>query len=331
MKTIFFNRKDVFLNRKDAKGSAKVAKTLAAILCALCGTFASLRLNAQTVQVVTKVVEKTIPCPDGLTQRIHLNARKADVQVRGWNRPVVGIRLRLVAKHPDRVVAEREVAYHQYTLQVSGSVIDLANSFVIPQRAGKLQSQLKAIYEVRVPNRALLTVSNSFGDVDLRDLAGETEVTFEYGLLSLDTIEGKLTLDTHYGDVVGTELKATFNCTAEKSTVILRKHGGNSTIRGQYSKLFALPNTDSFAGMSVEADHSSVRLMVVNVDDFRYDLKAVDERLMLPKTYASELTRKHHTEQFQYELSTNKPLIRVTGKDNPISLITSGGVTLSTK
>ncbi len=52
----------------------------------------------------------------------------------------------------ERDLVEREVAYHQYTVQANGSEIELSNRFVIPQRAGKLQSQLKAIYEVNIQN-----------------------------------------------------------------------------------------------------------------------------------------------------------------------------------
>ncbi|MCY7359474.1 MAG: hypothetical protein LH609_18870, partial [Rudanella sp.] len=183
-------------------------------------TFAPLRLiQAQTMQVVTKVVEKDIPCPDGLTQRIRLNARKADVTIKGWNRPVVGIRLRLVAKHPDRAIAEQEVAYSQYIMQLNGTIIDLSNQFVIPQRAGKLQSQLKAIYEVSVPSRAVLTISNSFGDVALRDLAGETSVKVEFGKLSLDDISGKLSISSDYGDIEGRDVNATLFCKAEKANI----------------------------------------------------------------------------------------------------------------
>lgn len=283
---------------------------------------ASLRLNAQAVQVVTKVVEKTIPCPDGLTQRIHLNARKADVQVRGWNRSTVSVRLRLVAKHPDRAVAEREVAYHQYTLQANGSVIDLANSFVIPQRAGKLQSQLKAIYEVSVPNRAVLTLSNSFGDVDLRDLAGETMVTFEYGKMLLERLTGKLTIQSDYGDVEGKNLNATLVCKAEKSTVIFREHGGSSRIQSRYGELLSIfPDANKLEKLTVMAERTDVALLPINVDDFAYRLETIGGSLSLPDPDLIDFrTIKKDRQLLEYQTPGHKSLIEITSKNSPIHL-----------
>ncbi|TAE28281.1 MAG: hypothetical protein EAZ91_14675 [Cytophagales bacterium] len=279
------------------------------------------RVNAQTVQVVTKVVERTIACPDGLTQRISINARKADVQVRGWNRGVVGIRLRLVAKHTDRAVAEREVGYHQYTLQANGTVIELSNGFVIPQRAGKLQSQLKAVYEISIPNRALLTVNNSFGDVNLRDLAGETTVTFEYGKLNMNELTGKLTIKSEYGDVEGQSVNTTLVCRAEKADIILRDLGGTNRIQSRYGKLYIFPDAGTMDALVVTAERTEVALLPKNLDDFSYDLTAIKTQLYQPHATTDFWTRKNDSELLNYSPPGKKPRLQITSKYGPLHLM----------
>lgn len=287
------------------------------VLFTLC--FVSLRLTAQTVQVVTKVVEKSIPCPDGLTQRIAINARKADVQVRGWNRPVVGVRLRLVAKHADRAVAEREVAYHEYNLQTTGSVIELSNQFVIPQRAGKLQSQLKAIYEVNVPNRAVLTVTDAFGDVSLRELLGETTVWVEYGKLTLGDISGKLSIDSDYGDVEGQSLNATLVCKAEKSDVQFRDLSGSNRIQSRYGKLTVALNPVMEA-LRVEATRTEILVVPRRIVDFQYDVVAAQADIRVPTAYTDQLGKYGGKHTFTLQPPGNKPQISIQNTYSPVTI-----------
>ncbi len=256
----------------------------------LCALYLTLTLHAQTpVQVVTKVVEKELPYTDG--QRIRVTAQKADVIIKGWNRPTISVRLRLVAKHPDRAVAEREVAYHQYTLQQTGSDIELSNRFVIPQRAGKLQSQLKAIYEVSVPAKALIQLTNSFGDVRLSDLSGEVNLKFEFGKLSLDDMSGKLTIASEYGDIDGRVVNATFVCKAEKADISLRDFGGSSRITSRYGKLSIWPNSLTLDALRIEAARTEVMFAPQRVTDFRYDVVAAQSDVRVPGAYVDQLGR----------------------------------------
>ena len=251
------------------------------------------------MQVVTKVVEKELPYADG--QRIRVMAQKADVTLKGWNRSTVSVRLRLVAKHPDRAVAEREIAYHQYTIQPNGDDIELSNRFVIPQRAGKLQSQLKAVYEISVPAKALIQLTNSFGDVRLNDLSGDISVKFEFGKLSLDDMSGKLTIASEYGDIDGRGVNATFICKAEKADINLRDLGGSSRITSRYGKLSIVPNATTLDALRIEAARTEILLLPRRVADFRYDVISTFADIRVPESVVSELGRYGSKQTFAYQ------------------------------
>jgi len=280
--------------------------------------FAPLRLSFAQVQVVTKVVEKAIPYADG--QRVRLNAQKADVTVKGWNRPTVQVRLRLMAKHPDRAVAEREVAYHQYTLQANGSEIDLSNRFVIPQRAGKLQSQLKAMYEVSVPAKALLTLTNSFGDLTLSDLSGDVSLTFEFGRLTLDDIGGKLTVSSNYGDIDARNLDANLTLKTEKADVTLRDLGGTARITSRYGKLTLLPAL-SLNKLTVEAARTEITVATKRLADFRYDIINTYAPIRVPESVMGELGKYGSKQTFTYQPpGAAKPEIQIQNSYSPVSI-----------
>lgn len=313
MKTVFFNRiGGPTETRRELRKKPHFslwrsgAPLLWLTLCVLC-----LNASAQMpLQVVTKVVEKDLPYADG--QRIRVTAQKADVVIKGWNRPTVLVRLRLVAKHPDGAVAEREVAYHQYTLQPNGSDIELANRFVIPQRAGKLQSQLKAIYEVSVPAKAIIQLTNSFGDVRLSDLSGDVSVKFEFGKLSLDDMSGKLTIASEYGDIDGRGINATFVCKAEKADISLRDLGGSSRITSRYGKLSIWPNSVTQDALRVDAARTEILLTLQRVVDFRYDVISTFADIRVPESVAGELGRYGSKQTFTYQpLGGRKPEIQI--------------------
>ena len=290
------------------------APSLWLALCALC---INVSVFAQVpVQVVTKVVEKELSYTEG--QRIRVNAQKADVTLKGWNRPMVSVRLRLVAKHPDKTVAEREVAYHQYTLQTNGSDIELANRFVIPQRAGKLQSQLKAIYEVSVPTKALIQLTSSFGDVRLSNLSGDVTVKFEFGKLSLDEINGKLMVTSEYGDIDGRGVDATFVCKAEKADISLRELGGSNRIMSRYGKLSIWPNSLTLDALRVDAARTEVTFAPQRVTDFRYDVITSFADVRVPGAYSDQLGRYGGKQKFTLQPPGRKVEVVIQDTYSPV-------------
>ena len=275
----------------DQKGRRSIKSEQRFSLCSLWLPLFALCLTppaqAQTpVQVVTKVITKDLPYADG--QRIRVNAQKADVTLTGWNRPTISVKLRLVAKHPDRAVAEREVAYHQYKLQVNNGQIELSNRFEIPKGAGKLQGQLKVMYDVSVPEKALITLVNSFGDVRLTNLSGEVGVTFEFGKLTLDDISGKVAITSTYGDVDGRNIDATLVCKAEKADIMLRGLGGTVNLQSRYGKLLIQPNRVGLNALRVKADRTEVVFAPRQVTDFCYSVSAAHADISVPKDFIYE-------------------------------------------
>jgi hypothetical protein len=280
-------------------------------------SFVPKAFSQTSVQVVTKVVEREFAYVEG--EPIRLNAQKADITIKGWNRPAVSVRLRLVAKHPDKAIAEREVAYHQYLMQASGNELELSNRFVIPQRAGKLQSQLKVIYDVNLPARALLQLTNSFGDLRLSDLSGDVTIKFEFGRLSLDDMEGKLTITSDYGDIDGRNLNAVLVCKAEKADISLRELGGSSRILSRYGKLTIVPNATTLDALHIEAARTEILFAPRRLTDFRYDVITTFADIRVPESVVGELGRYGSKQTFTYQPpGARKPEIQIQTSYSPV-------------
>ena len=278
----------------------------------------SLPARSQTpVQVVTRVIEKELPYIDG--QRVRLTAQKADITLKGWNRPTISVKLRLVAKHPDKATAEREVGYHQYVLQAEKGLIDLSNRFVIPQRGGKLQSQLKAIYEISLPNKALLTLSNSFGDIHLSDLAGDVNLTFEFGKLAFEDVSGKVSISSSYGDIDGRNMTAVLTLKAEKADVTLRDLGGTANLQSRYGKLSILP-ASSLDALTVDAARTEILVSVNRLSDFRFDVMSTFSDIRVPQEVSDQVSKYGGKQVFGYQPTGRKPEIKIQNSYSPITI-----------
>ncbi|WP_461098915.1 DUF4097 family beta strand repeat-containing protein [Spirosoma luteolum] len=272
-----------------------------------------------TLQVVTKVIEKELPYSAG--QRVRLAADKADITIHGWSRPLVSVRLRLIAKHADRAVAEREVSYQQYTLASTGNDIDLSNRFVVPRGAGQVQSQLKAVYEISIPTGALLTLKNAFGDVRISSLTSDTNLTFEFGKLTLDEVGGKLTIKSSYGDIEGRDVKAVLAINAEKADIVLRELTGSTRIRSRYGKLTVLP-ASGLTTLVVEAARTDVLITPRRLADFQYDVVTSFSEIRVPDALQNELGKLGSKQTFTYQPPGHKPEIQVENSYGTVTIQT---------
>ena len=281
---------------------------------------------AQTrLQVVTKTVEKELAYSSG--QRLNMTAQKADITIKGWQKPTVLVRLKLIAKHPEREVAERELDYLKYEIQSRNNVIDLSNRFTIPQRVGGVKGNLKAVYEIWLPMRCPVSLTNTFGDVSLSDLAGETAIKLEFGKLSLLNLSGKTVVTSEYGDIDARELSGTFTIKAEKAEVVLRELSGSGTIQSRYGKLSIYP-VPSLTALNVQAARTEVFLYPQRMADFQYAVETSNSIIQVQDVYDEYLSASKR--RFKYLNSSQKPTIFVSNSYSPVIIQpTLSGVTLA--
>ena len=81
-------------------------------------------LTAQTtLQVVTKTVEKTMPCPNGT--QLNIDAEKADVTLRTDNSSRdIKIKVELIARHPQLDVAKQDLDALKLLTETSPPCLD---------------------------------------------------------------------------------------------------------------------------------------------------------------------------------------------------------------
>ncbi|MBO0932832.1 hypothetical protein [Fibrella aquatilis] len=280
---------------------------------------------AQTkVQVVSKTVERELTD----ISRLIINANKADVSVKGWNKPGISLKIRFVAKHPDRAVAEREVDYLGYDVRTKSGTGELTNRYTIPQTAGKVQSALSVSLELLVPQRCALGITSSFGDLDLSDLGGEVVVKYEFGKLTINNLTGKTTATSAYGDLDGVNTAGQLTLKTDKANVLLRGLSGNANLQCRYGKLTLRPDAD-LSALTVAATRTDILLLPRRLDDFRYDVRNTYADILVPDALRESLGKFVNKAVFDYEPNPRKPLLRIDNAYSPISIQTLSTVDMA--
>ena len=220
----------------------------------------------QKVQVVTRTLAQSWPCPPGLAVRIR--AEKATVLVRAWDRPTVQVTLRLSARHPERAVAEQDLPVAQYRLEKNGNGLDLLNFFELPAGAPAVRADLRAEYTVWMPAANPLQVVNTYGQTELSDLTGHQSLEQNFGQITLRNLRGTLRVTARYADLTALNVQADFTCEANKSAVQLLGLGGTCVVHNFYGSVRVQPAAD-LRKLTVQADRTEVIISAPQPEQFQ--------------------------------------------------------------
>ncbi len=279
------------------------------------GFFLSFTSFAQ-IQVVTKSIQKEIVYSVG--SKINLNAKKADIIIKGKSQDNITVLVKLIAKHSDRNIAEKELNYLNYEIKNNGNTIDLSNAYNIPKVVGKLQSQVNTVYEITLPSKANMLIINSFGDISVKDFSGELGIKFNFGKLNLTDVSGKINIESSFGDVYAENLDGSLFCKSEKAIIELYNPRGNTFLESKYGSV-KLNLFSSLDKLIVNAARSSIELNVRRFEDFRFDLEANFAKISAPSAYREFVSNYINQETLLYE-PKGKPLIQIHNSYSPITL-----------
>ncbi|MBK7407638.1 MAG: DUF4097 family beta strand repeat protein [Saprospirales bacterium] len=235
----------------------------------LIGALAS---GAQTpLQVVTKTIEQTLPYQLGY--EVNIEGEKAEIIVETWENNSVQVILELVAKHPDRKIAERDIAAMKYSIDQHGKMIYFRNYISPDIGQPKPESQIKAIYTIHLPENCPVYLKNYFGNATISHLNNLLRLQSEFGKIFLEDLSGDLFIQTRFGDVFGERISGNLQIDARRSDITLREVSGTCDIKSTYGviKLFS---DDSLLKLNIEAEKSDVYFFDPHPTAYGYALTA---------------------------------------------------------
>jgi hypothetical protein len=189
----------------------------------------------QTNHVVEKVVTRDIPFfPERIPEvRRRKSYRTRDGLGGGLRAGAAGI----LGKKPDKAVAARELQYMKYALSREANTLEIRNTFIIPPEITRTQSSLEALYELTVPRKSKVEVTDKYGNVQLTAWRGKLDVTVEFGDIQLQNVAGRTSVESSYGEVRGSDIGGTFSCKSDKSDIYLDRIEARCTFNSTYGNI----------------------------------------------------------------------------------------------
>ena len=221
------------------------------------------------IQVVTKTIARSFAIDDG--ESLTVRGEKAEIRIRQWNRSEVKLTLRLMAKHPSRRVAEKDLSALRYRIDTDFSEKVIQNFFRIANGAGRLSSNLQAHYELWVPVGCALRVQNRYGNVYLSDLEADVDVTASFGEVHLNQVRGTLALRVDYGDVIGDTVSGAVSGVIRKSNLTLHHLTGKLSLESSYGEVYVSAR-EQLQELIVDASRTEVTFAATNPASYHYRL-----------------------------------------------------------
>jgi hypothetical protein len=208
-----------------------------------------------SLQVVTQVVEQTFSYRPGF--EVNIEGEKAEIVVETWDRAEIRVVIELVSKHPDRKIAERDMAALKHSIKQHGNRIYFRN-FISPA-SGKPQpeAQLKAIYTVTLPNECPVYLKNNFGLANVSNLSRFLRLQTEFSAISLNNLQGEVYVHSRFGDISGNNIHGNVQIDAHRSDITLTNISGDFDIQSQYGILKFFTD-QSRLKLNIEGERSDV-------------------------------------------------------------------------
>ncbi len=291
--------------------------------CLLLLTFsliAAMPLFAQKkIQVVTKTIIRTFAL--GKKDILSIQAEKASVSIQGWAKDEVKLVLKLVAKHPERATAERDLLVARCDIQTETSIKKISNYFFQEEGRPGLESNLQAVYELWVPQQRNLKVSDNYGNLRVSQWQGNLSITHEFGEVRLQQVQGSTQLHIAYGDVIADTLEGDFSCDAQKSNIQLKQIGGRYHIKSNYGKI-TVQAAASINQFTVDASRTEIEFATADAPAYRYQLTTSCDAIVtiLPGTREEDDNPLSCKKSFTTIDNTQKPLIKISTTYSPITI-----------
>ncbi len=255
------------------------------IVSLLCVGLPLVSLAQTTQQVITKTIDKVFDYKDGY--EVNIEGEKAEVTINTWEKPSVSVHIEIIAKHPEKAIAERDLEKVKYLTQRIKNKIYLRNYASLDEGDSAIEASLSAKYTIFLPKDCPVYLKNYFGAATVSNLNSRLRVNGQFSTIGLENIQGFIDVTTRFGDLLAEHLNGQMKVNARRSDITLSDIKGSYDIQAQYGTIKIFSDED-LVDLRIDAKKSDVFLYNPNPSLFSYALTANHGNINLPNTLKAE-------------------------------------------
>lgn len=234
----------------------KNIKQYACLLLFQIWVIAGLSAQQTTLHVVTQTIQKEwVWLPNKV---LIVNGENAVVTIKTWEKNRIQATAKLIAKHPQKSIAERDVKAQKLIAENNTKSVLLGNQLVLGKGVTKPESNLKAAFTIYVPAICAVRIKNRFGSIEVEGIKNTVTINSQFTKLNLQAVKGKINLTSNFGDINGTQLTGEVTIDANRSDIQLDHPSGNFKINAKYGLVTILEDKTRQFDLDIKGNKANV-------------------------------------------------------------------------
>lgn len=231
-----------------------------------------LGLSAQnTLQVVTRNVQKNIPCKSGY--EVEISAEKAEIEIKSGTADLKNVQIsaELVARHQRLDSAKTDLESWKFVTSTAGKTVYVRAYVGLAKGQALPSSNLKAKITIVVPLGCGAVVSNKFGKVRLENISGSVRLVGEFCSFVLQQVKGNVSLMSQYGSFEGRLITGDVEANCKRAELSFKNLQGNCRVKSEYGSIF-LDSDAKTGNVDIEAKKCDVTVEASDLSQHSFQL-----------------------------------------------------------
>ncbi len=209
---------------------------------------------------------------------IEINGERADINVVGADVEEIEIKATITSKNSSKPEAEKDIKTMKVLIEKLGKTIYARNYISIKKDSDKPNSNLKVVFDIKVPFDCAITINNAFGDIQMRNLNGNIKLNTRYSKINLAYFEGQGQIESLLGDVTMHSSYGIYDFKMSRCDLSLDNSAGSFSVNSKYGVVNAAikPELEKLKVVGVSVD---VNLVIEDVTGSYYNLVTKDGKI----------------------------------------------------
>lgn len=236
----------------------------------------------QDINVVTKEISEVFKYKNNTN--IEINGERAEINVEGADIDRIEIKATIISKNSSKASAKKDIESMKVLLEKLGKTVYARNYISIKNEKDKPNSNLKVIFDIRLPINCGVTINNAFGDIQMKNLNGVIKLNTRYSKINLAYLEGQGFVESLLGDVTMHSSYGNYDFKMSRCDLTLENSTGSFSVESKYGVVNAAikPELERLKVVGVSVD---VNLVVDDVSGSYYNLVSKDGKIQIDKAF----------------------------------------------
>ncbi len=241
------------------------------------------------VHVVSQNISKSLVWEPGIS--LQINAERAEIFCSSHKSDTIKIEIIIVSKNEIKKDAETDLKKMKWLNEVKGKKVFLRNYIELNRNESRPESDIKVVYNIKVPKGCALDISNYFGNIEIENLNSNLSVNSEFCKIDLQNIKAALTVKSTFGDISADNINGDIHIESKRSDIKISNLAGSLDIKSNVAEI-TISEIDEISEIKIDAEKSKIKINVLDFNSFFFDLDLYKVELEKPGKMRLDFSKK---------------------------------------